>query len=65
MTKARNIKSIADAQYYAERRLPRLLRDYYRAGTGAKTASTVLPPSSLSLLPFQNRSFPLRSLALG
>lgn len=37
MTRARNIKSIADAQYYAERRLPRLLRDYYRAGTGARS----------------------------
>jgi isopentenyl diphosphate isomerase/L-lactate dehydrogenase-like FMN-dependent dehydrogenase len=33
---ARQIKSVADARYYAEKRLPRLVRDYVRAGTGAR-----------------------------
>ena len=34
---ADQIKSVADAQYYAEKRVPSLVRDYLRAGSGTKT----------------------------
>lgn len=33
---ADQIKSVADAQYFAERRVPRPVRDYMRAGSGTK-----------------------------
>lgn len=34
---ASQIKSVADAQYFAERRVPRLVRDYLRAGSGTRS----------------------------
>lgn len=37
---ATNIRSVNDAQYYAEKRLPRLIRDYFRAGSGARMTAT-------------------------
>jgi isopentenyl diphosphate isomerase/L-lactate dehydrogenase-like FMN-dependent dehydrogenase len=37
---ASQIKSAADAQYYAERRVPKLIREYLRSGSGTRATLT-------------------------
>lgn len=63
--KASRIKSVADACYFAEKRLPRLVRDYVRAGTGARTTlrANVSSYDQITLRPRVARWFPERNLA--
>lgn len=65
MTSASRIRSVADARYFAEKRLPRLVRDYVRAGTGARTTlqSNVSSFDLITLRPRVARWFPERSIA--
>jgi isopentenyl diphosphate isomerase/L-lactate dehydrogenase-like FMN-dependent dehydrogenase len=62
---ARQIRSVADARYFAERRLPRLVRDYVRAGTGARTTlrANVSAFDEITFRPRVARWFPERNIS--